>query len=1338
MPTIDKRFLDNLKQKLSTGNRRSIYLNALAERYLTRLDLADLDFLNQSLAPKFLEDLLNKANFKFVITPQQKTSPQEQKKQQNILRRLSSISIENEDNFSEHGVKTFGFGYPILLVRDSKDPSKIIKAPLFVWSLDLERNYSTANQWTIRREEDFSISSNVVLSSYIMQQLQIQLQPVYDQFLSDSVLDKEELASLTFDQVKQLQPTLAATKKQQFLAAINEAPKAVLSAKAIDQLHLDSPVILWSGVFGLFRSQKESIMNDIDYFSSHLKGINEQVASQNKKLLQKGSSFMKHSFTLVDTDPSQQRLLHQLYEGKNLIIQGPPGTGKSQTLTGIIANTISNAGTCLVVCEKKTALDVIYNNLKELGLQELTVIIEDIYRDRATVVDSVRERAKQSQPVYKPSSTFIRTLKSCASNVQILQQYHQKLKQPITSDWDWKALVGQFLEKNKTAHSLAALNKKINAKVFNFSSAEYEEIGGVLEEGQLLFEKLGTLQHPLNALEDRFFRQANVSKVEKDIKDSLDKLSKVTNAAQRDMLTYLFEYENLLEKHYENIYLKKMTWIDKAVNLIESGFEQSHYFFNKNTGLYRSFLKSVSSKYKKLNEDKVLILEIYLQGVKFHQSHAYFDFKFMLINNRAKLSFKELLKHIEDYKGKVYEWYESRGAVIRDLVNQLSPKQVYKQIDFAQKVRSVSRNLDIFERNFAANKVFKVEFKFVSKTIYKRHKQLEGLQENLAKLQKEFANFQDYHALKFFWLSIDKRQQYIIEQLASIQPKDWAAAFSSWYLDAALSHHQNEFVPDQKNYTITRNSYEKELATLQKMLVAHTLKYWRGEQTRLVQTFHKKQAPLKLHSLYNKRGGKGQRRSSLRKMIGVAPEMFQSFFPVLLVSPSVCSSILPLVPGLFDVVIFDEASQLRLEDTFCALTRGRYKIISGDSQQMPPSDYFQSAQTILQNEEEEEDILNTNSLVNESIDYLASSESLLEYSLADGYYQESFLEVHYRSRHPYLIDFSNAAFYGNRLTPLPAAKDYKPMELVNVNGIYCESTNAKEADTIVSYLLELGNQKEKMPSVGVATFNMLQRNLILEKLQTAAIQNPSDGSTIQQLFKAGLFVKNLENIQGDERDILIISTTFGLRKDGSFLQNFGPINRQNGYRLLNVIITRAKKYIKVFTSIPAEYYQRYRSEIDKNGNHGKGIFYAYLAYVEAVSRQDEPSRQAILKLVLDNCQQKSINELLYQMKDSTFENHITAFIQKKRPNIIIKKNYQYGGFLLSIAVFDAKNRLKIAFYYDIYTDTESKEAYAWDIFNEQRLADMGIRLYRIWSKEWWDDTKVAKAKLLNQLDNLSL
>jgi hypothetical protein len=1335
MQNLDIRFLNNLKDKLSADNLRSIYLNALPKRYLTRLDLADFDVLQEGKAKSFLEFLFTQARFDFPITFPI-NGDINNKEEEKIIRRLSSITIENNDHYADHGTKTFGFGYPIILLKDPNNPNNIIKAPLIIWSLDIEREFNSKNQWVIRKKEHFSVMTNTILATFLRNHANIVLQPMYDQMLEDSILDKDELAAMAQLHMQQLNPNISDRTQSLFRKVLDGEVSPIKTEKEIAALPLDNPAILWSGVFGLFRSQKDSIIKDLDFFAANINQLQPLVEQNPNPSEPNRSAFMKHSFTMLETDPSQQHLLHQLSQGKNVVIQGPPGTGKSQTLTGIIANTISNAGTCLIVSEKKNALDIIYNTLKKMGLEELCTIVEDVYRDRPALVNSVRERATLLQQAYRVSPSFIQLLQSCTAHVERLQGFHKKLQKPLSGDDTWTDLVGRYLDSNRQ-NDKGLLVGLLKTSDFKFTPREFEDILSILPEGEGLFKQLGTLNHPLNALDDRFFRQANALQVEAETQKALDNVCFVVQSAQRDAFSYLFEYEQLLEKHFSNVYLAKMKLADQAMDIIEGGLAQSKYYFNKNGGLYRKFMKNVSDKYKKLETEKVEVLESFLKLQKVHAQYAYFKHQFMDVSDHSKLEFQKLLDHIVDYKLKVYDWFEGRAPFIQQVVKDLGPGKIYKYVSFDKRVTEITKNLNTFENNFATSNVFKVQFQFVTKNIRKRLTQIEALDENLQKLKEEFDNFTAYHALKFFWLKLDQGQQTTLHGLSKANPKDWTGTFTSWYLSNFLAHHDDKFIPEENSYANNRNGYLKELNSLQGTLVNHTLKYWRGKQSQTIQEFHKNKAPLTLSGLYNTAGNQYSARTPLRTIIETAPELFTSFFPVLMVSPAVCSKILPLHPGMFDVVLFDEASQLNLEESYSALVRGKYKIIAGDSHQMPPPDSFdnyyssKNQQDFVMDDEywkEQQNVLNNN------IDYLTNSPSLLDYALSTGTYQECFLEVHYRSKHPYLIDFSNAAFYGNRLTPLPLKEaNYIPIEFKEINGTYTNYSNQTEAKAIIDYLLALITDSKPCPSVGIATFNLHQRNLILEEIQQLALQNPEAKTKFQFLFENGLFVKSLENIQGDERDILIISTTFGLREDGSMPQNWGPINGQEGYKLLNVAVTRAKQKVCIFNSIPSLYYQTYSQEIQKNGNTGKGILYAYLAYANAVQQEDETTRTAILDLLYNHSYKKTVDDFLYNGKVNLFEQEVLNFLNLEFPNLRIEANYQHAGFALPIAILDNQNQVRLAFYYDIYHDKYSEEAYAWDLFHEQYLHQMGIACYRIWSKEWWKNTPQAQQKLVIQI-----
>ena len=211
---------------------------------------------------------------------------------------------------------------------------------------------------------------------------------------------------------------------------------------------------------------------------------------------------------------------------------------------------------------------------------------------------------------------------------------------------------------------------------------------------------------------------------------------------------------------------------------------------------------------------------------------------------------------------------------------------------------------------------------------------------------------------------------------------------------------------------------------------------------------------------------------------------------------------------------------------------------------------------------------------------------------------------------------------------MPNNFDYIPIKYIQVDGIYSEHTNEAEAEMVLSIIEKNINRlpNGEYPTVGIATFNITQRNLIKSKiLERQKFSKFKDfNEKIQELEDNGLFVKNLENIQGDERDVIILSTTYGIGKDGKFAQRFGPVNHSKGYKLLNVIVTRAKYKVYCCSSIPEQVFMNFKDYLLAEGsNNKKAVFYAYLAYCKAVSESNNDLRLSVLTALADNTSKHS-------------------------------------------------------------------------------------------------------------------
>ena len=336
----------------------------------------------------------------------------------------------------------------------------------------------------------------------------------------------------------------------------------------------------------------------------------------------------------------------------------------------------------------------------------------------------------------------------------------------------------------------------------------------------------------------------------------------------------------------------------------------------------------------------------------------------------------------------------------------------------------------------------------------------------------------------------------------------------------------------------------------------------------------------------------------IRQLLASLPESFGKLAPCVLMSPLSVAQYLPADQATFDVVIFDEASQITTWDAIGAIARGRQTIIVGDPKQLPPTNFFGRA------DNEDEDLPEVE----------RDMPSILDEASASGVSSRN-LDWHYRSRDEALIAFSNHYYYGDRLVTFPApSTGSEAIKFYEVGGTYARGqgrVNQEEAKAIAEFVRRrlqawLVTPEEKRFTLGVITFNAEQQSLILDLLD----QIRREDSELEWFFsderEEPVIVKNLENIQGDERDIMLFSVTFGPDLAGKLTMNFGPINGTGGEKRLNVAVTRARRELHVFSSIRAE-------QIDLKRTNAVGVrdLKVFLDYAErgpiALPSRDEGS-----------------------------------------------------------------------------------------------------------------------------------
>lgn len=448
---------------------------------------------------------------------------------------------------------------------------------------------------------------------------------------------------------------------------------------------------------------------------------------------------------------------------------------------------------------------------------------------------------------------------------------------------------------------------------------------------------------------------------------------------------------------------------------------------------------------------------------------------------------------------------------------------------------------------------------------------------------------------------------------------------------------------------------------------------------------------------------------SIRALISEMPESFGKLAPCLMMSPLSIAQYLPADQAQFDVVIFDEASQIATWDAIGAIARGKQTIIVGDPKQLPPTNFFGKADS------DEDD---------EELDFYEKDlESILDEAKASGLPTLQ-LNWHYRSRHESLIAFSNFNYYGNELVTFPsAASNNRGVSLTPVDGALYDRgksrTNRLEAEAIVADAVErmqhcLDRPEEDRLTYGVVTFNEQQQSLIQDLFDQAL----RDDSRLEWFFADERIeptaVKNLENVQGDERDVMYFSITFGKDAAGRFPVDFGAINRNGGERRLNVAITRARQALLVYSSfLPDEL------RAERSSARGVHDLKAFLEYAEKGAK------------ALVSRTEGSVGEM-----ESPLEEAVAAALEERG----WKLDPQVGvsGFRIDLGVIhpDRPGAYLAGGECDGATYHRSAAARDRDKTRQQVLEGLGWTILRVWSPDWWYDPNTAIEALHAQLTEL--
>ena len=636
----------------------------------------------------------------------------------------------------------------------------------------------------------------------------------------------------------------------------------------------------------------------------------------------------------------------------------------------------------------------------------------------------------------------------------------------------------------------------------------------------------------------------------------------------------------------------------------------------------------------------------------------------------------------------VLEWSKKVQAAFRDI----PVPQAFADIA-AQGPVAVPSNSELKQQNESSLKVladfekrFETEMKYRNQNLKELEikviiKRIQVLRDRVDDLQV-WIDFRDVKN-RFNLRNLDQFFNRLVEQ--HISAADLGEVFRKSVYQEWINNLYNE---DQKLGRFRRENHEQLIADFRKLdqelIYLTSSMVIESANRRKPQDILIQAADTEANILL-KEAAKKRRLMPIRTLIQKIPNLLVKLKPCLLMSPISVSQFLP-PDSKFDLVLFDEASQLVPEDAIGAIYRGKTLVVAGDNKQLPPTSFFQK--NLI-------DDVDWDELSDDDIEVF---DSILDECLGIGLPVKT-LRWHYRSKHEELIAFSNHRFYDDTMITFPAAKaenDSLGVKLVHVpDGIYDRGgarNNLKEAEKVVDLVFEHFKNYPKK-TLGVVTFSIAQMDAIEEAIDRRRKEQPDFEPFFKEDRLEGFFVKNLENVQGDERDVIFFSVGYGFDQQGQMTMNFGPLNKPGGERRLNVAVTRAREKVVMITSIKG-------SDIDKDTQAlGVQTLRTYLDYAEhGPETLPTKSKEGAF--------------------DSSLDQDVAAEIKKLGYEVVPEVGC--SGYRIDIGVVDPVNtgNFLLGVECDGATYKSSSSARDRDRLREQVLRQLGWRMHRIWSPAW--------------------
>ncbi|QMW07167.1 DUF4011 domain-containing protein [Spirosoma foliorum] len=1324
--TVLKTFRRRLTN-LSSRNRSLLLTSLPAGQYL---DLQETDFLLNKPAFTIIADLIGRkpsVALCEVLDARQERSNEVSRK----LRRIDRMARFIEE---ERGTEDLYVGWPF--VKGKFLDETVVHGPLLFFPVKIEQQ---GKFWKITRRGDELAFLNPTLALAYGQFNQVKLpDEIVEKTMDDFDRDPTIFRTQLYEWLKTT-PLEINFNQDLFTDKFQFFNKQ--SAKDLAQLERTGELKLYSeAVLGIFPQAGSFLVPDYDAL---LARSQEQGAGDEEEVVDgqdiadtealvpsllfpvPGSlpptSFLaeKSIHTPLPLDASQEAAVRAVKAGQSLVVQGPPGTGKSQLIANLMADAAASGKRVLLVCQKRAALDVVQERLRQVGMAPFIALIHDFQDDRRTLYAQIASQINQLDAYRQQNNSLNAVLLERDFEIE-----SRRIDETLGELQAFKQALFDTTESGVSAKELyltcasAVPVIQLDDIYPQFHLLNVDNFIRRLTDYAAYQQRLGQQNSWAERVSFAAFTNADLSKADQTITKWVQLYDTTNEQTVRLVgnplsLAQLATWQahdweitallNLLDspawavaKQLRNLPTHPVLTTEEAkFEQLAHAWEESLELPGPETSLVTAELRA----FKALLADALTARSAWVSWNWWQLTNAG-KAQLQLVASANSLTLTEadlqtLATKVDKRIRLEATRYEANSLLLglslpeqpdsirllhraQHIVERINDSQPIAQLpescwqSYKQFVETITQLLGV-----AAT----VEEERISAQVYLTANQLNGIWEDSSlAIQLRQALREDFDLLvesDRLQEGFSEHEQIVVKRLEQLEPDRWVIDFQTSLRRAWLDHIEMAYPELRSVSSLKMGQWEQILqeSVLRKQALSRDILLVKlREQTYRNLTFNRLNNIVTYRDLLHQTTKKRNVWPVRKLMESFADEVFK-LVPCWLASPESVSAMFPLTEGLFDLVIFDEASQCFSENGVPSIVRGKQVVVTGDNQQLRPSDLYR---TRLDESE-----------FDEEIPVALEVESLLE--LAAQQLPQVSLTEHYRSHSLDLISFSNEHFYQNKLSLLPHFDEINKQEpairYLNVKGIWQQNTNPVEAEAVLQLLEQLATELPDR-SIGIVTFNYPQQQLIQDMLESKRSESIlSVEGNADKMSTSHLFVKNIENVQGDERDVIIFSIGYAADERGRLSMNFGSLNTRGGENRLNVAVTRARERVYVVTSLWPD-----QLTIAETANEGPKLLKAYLSYALNVAQEQfQPIPQP---------QQSIPSDTL--LKDRLVVEHPNWKTDLPFADLTIKSGEAYEALILTDD--------------DAYYQQTAKQAHA---YLPIALRARRWPFQRVWSREFW-------------------